>query len=121
VTGVLARLGLHVPGPLAPADERNPKGFYESPWVIGTNGAALEAVPVRGNDARPEAAELAHAATADGELARTVHQWLVGHVAAHPQLVVKDPQILWLHRAWREAAASAGVELSFVTMLRHPL
>lgn len=121
VTGALARLGLHVPGPLAPADERNPKGFYETPWVIETNAAALEAVPVRGNDARPGAAELADAAAGDPDLVAQVRSWLAGHVAEHAQLVVKDPQIFWLHRAWRAAAADAGVELSFVTMVRHPL
>lgn len=121
VTGALARLGLHVPGPLAPADERNPKGFYETPWVIETNGRALDAVPVRGNDARPEAAALADAAGDDRALVDEVAGWLAGHVAEHDQLVVKDPQIFWLHRAWRAAAQRAGADLAFLTMLRHPV
>ncbi len=121
VTGALARLGLDVPGPLAPADERNPKGFYETPWVIERNGRVLEALPVRGNDARPEAAEIADAAADDPELVADLRGWLVDHVAGHPQSVVKDPQIFWLHRAWRAAADQAGVELSYLTMLRHPV
>lgn len=122
VTGALARLGLDVPGPLAPPDERNPKGFYETPWVIERNGRVLESLPVRGNDARPEAGALADAAAADDpELVADLHGWLVEQVVGHPQSVVKDPQIFWLHRAWRAAAAQAGVDLSFVTMLRHPV
>ena len=121
VTGALARLGLEVPGPLAPADERNPKGFYETPWVIERNGRVLDAVPVRGNDARPEAAGLADAAADDPELVADLRGWLAGHVAGHPQSVVKDPQIFWLHRAWRVAAEQADVDLSFLTMLRHPV
>ena len=121
VTGALARLGLDVPGPLAPPDERNPKGFYETPWVIERNGRVLESLPVRGNDARPEAGALADAAADDPELVADLHGWLVERVAGHAQSVVKDPQIFWLHRAWRAAAAQAGVDLSFVTMLRHPV
>jgi hypothetical protein len=124
VTGALARLGLHVPGPVAPADERNPKGFYETEWVIGTNGAALDAIPVRGNDARPEAASLADQAAGDPELVHAIRDRLAGHLdggAELTQLVVKDPQIFWLHRAWRAAADELGVELSFLAMLRHPV
>lgn len=121
VTGALARLGLDVPGPLAPADERNPKGFYETPWVIERNGRVLESLPVRGNDARPEAADLADAAADDPALVADLRGWLADHVAGRPQSVVKDPQIFWLHRAWRAAAEQADVELSFLTMLRHPV
>ena len=121
VTGALARLGLDVPGPLAPADERNPKGFYETPWVIERNGRVLESLPVRGNDARPEAADLADAAADDPALVADLRGWLGDHVAGRAQSVVKDPQIFWLHRAWRAAAEAAGVELSFLTMLRHPV
>ncbi len=120
-TGALARLGLHVPGPLAPADERNPKGFYETPWVIETNGRVLASVPIRGNDARPDAADLADVAGDDEALVAEIADWLTGHVRAHGQLVVKDPQIFWLHRVWRAAADRAGADLSFLTMLRHPV
>ncbi|WKN49394.1 sulfotransferase family protein [Nocardioides sp. Arc9.136] len=123
VTGALARLGLHLPGPLAPADERNPKGFYETPWVIEANRVVLESVPVRGNDARPDAAALVEesASAESAELVARVRAWLLQHVAGHAQSVVKDPQIFWLHRAWRAAADEAGIDLSFVTMLRHPV
>jgi hypothetical protein len=121
VTGALARLGLDLPGPLAPADERNPLGFFETPWVIERNGRVLKSLPVRGNDARPEAADLADAAADDPGLVSDLRGWLVEQVAGRPQSVVKDPQIFWLHRAWRAAAEEAGVDLSFLTMLRHPV
>ena len=58
VAGTLKRLGLHVPQPEVPADEKNPRGYYEPMWVTEFHKRVLNPVPVRTIDTRrdPEAA-----------------------------------------------------------------
>ncbi len=58
VTGSLKRLGLHVPQPEVPADETNPRGFYEPQWVVDFHKSLLNPIPVRAMDARPQARDL---------------------------------------------------------------
>ena len=57
VAGTLKRLGLYVPQPEMPADESNPRGFYEPQWVVEFHKRLLNSIPARTNDARPKAAE----------------------------------------------------------------
>lgn len=124
VAGALQRLGLYVPQPEVPADETNPRGFYESQWVVDLHKELLDRVPARTNDARPAAANLVRKATAGGDVQRRVTDWLGDQLAAvgpGAQLVVKDPRTLWFVHLWSRAAADHGVELSFLTMLRHPV
>ncbi len=120
VAGALERLGLHIPPPLIEADETNPRGFYESKWVIDFHKELLNRVPVRTIDTRPEAAALAAGVAADPDVRRTLVEWL-REQAGHPQLLLKDPRAFWVHGVWREAAAESGRELTFLTMLRHPV
>lgn len=120
VAGALQRLGLYIPPPLIEADETNPRGFYESRWVIEFHKELLNRVPVRTIDTRPEAAALAAAAAEDPELLHTLVTWLRAQ-EGHPQLLLKDPRAFWVHDLWRRAAADVGRELSFLTMLRHPV
>jgi hypothetical protein len=42
------------------------------------------------------------------------------HVADGPQLVVKDPRSVWAQALWRDAAAEVGLEIRYISMLRHP-
>lgn len=120
VAGVLNRLGLHVPEPAKPADENNPRGYYENMWVVQFHGQLLTPVPVRSIDARPGAAEAAAEVGADPEVRRQISEWLAGHLE-HPRMVLKDPRAFWLHDAWRDVCAEHGVSLSYLVMLRHPL
>ncbi|CAB4711648.1 unannotated protein [freshwater metagenome] len=79
----------------------------------------LGSVPVRTNDARPEAGALAAAAAADPEVVSRLTSWLREH-AGPDQLLVKDPRIFWVPALWRTAAATVGYDLAFLTTLRHP-
>jgi hypothetical protein len=117
--GTLARLGFVVPQPEVPADETNPRGFYEPQWVVDFHKEVLGAVSVRTNDARPEAVTLAAQAAAGTEAQRQLSEWL-REWAAEPRVVIKDPRTFWVHDAWRRAAEDAGMALAFLTMLRHP-
>jgi len=119
VAGALGRLGLHIPPPEVAPDESNPRGFYESQWVVDLHKELLNRAPVYTIDARPTAAQLAATAGADPAARRRVAAWL-GEQAAYPQVLVKDPRAFWFHDMWQAAAADAGREVSFLTMLRHP-
>ena len=128
VAGALTMLGLHLPEPQVPADETNPRGFYESQWVVDFHKSMLNRSPVvRTLDSRPEAAALARQLPTPADAAR-LDAWLgeaLGHSRGHaqdqPQVLVKDPRVFWFHDLWRTAAAAHGAEIGFVTMLRHPV
>ncbi|CAN5385243.1 hypothetical protein BH11ACT8_BH11ACT8_25710 [soil metagenome] len=120
IAGSLTRLGLYLPQPEVPADESNPRGFYESQWVVDFHKSLLNRSPVvRTLDSRPEAAGLAASLPTPADAAH-LEAWL-GEQLAHPQVLVKDPRAFWFHDLWRDAATARGAELGFVTMLRHPV
>ncbi len=119
LAGSLQRLGWHVPLPLLEASEINPRGFYESQWVVELHERLLGSVPVRTNDARPEAAEAAAAAASDPAVLAELVAWLEEQGAAD-RLLVKDPRIFWVPGLWRDAAAATGHDLVFLVTLRHP-
>ena len=123
VAGTLKRLGLHIPQPEVPADETNPRGFYEPAWVVAFHKKLLNSVPVRTNDARPQAAEQVREAAEDPRVRDELATWLAGQAAEvgpGGQLAVKDPRAFWAHDLWTDVAADLGIELSYLTMLRHP-
>jgi hypothetical protein len=120
VAGALVRLGLYLPEPQVPPDETNPRGFYESQWVVDFHKSLLNRGPavVRTLDSRPEAAGLAAQVPDDDDAARLgawLDQW-----SDQPQLLVKDPRAFWFHDLWRREVTARGAQLGFVTMLRHP-
>lgn len=127
MAGLLQRLGLVVPQPEVPPDESNPRGFYEPLWAVELHKELLERVPARTNDARPDAARLVDESLDRDAVRAQVAAWLAEHAAqadrsgrAGAPLLVKDPRTLWFTELWCEAAAAAGLEVCFVTMLRHP-
>jgi hypothetical protein len=120
VAGCLRRLGFVVPQPEIPANDTNPRGFYEPQWVVDFHQRVLAQLPVRANDARPSAVGLAAEAATRPELLEELRDWLAP-LAAEPLVVVKDPRTLWLHGLWRQAAGAVGMEVAFLTMLRAPV
>ena len=120
VAGSLTMLGLHLPQPEVPADETNPRGFFESRWVVDFHKELLNRSPVvRTLDSRPEALRLA-TVLATATDAERLDTWLSEQLA-HPQVLVKDPRAFWFHDLWRGCATRQGAALGFVTMLRHPV
>lgn len=120
VAGSLTMLGLHLPQPEVPADETNPRGFFESRWVVDFHKELLNRSPVvRTLDSRPEALALAQTLPTAADAAILV-DWLAEQLT-HEQVLVKDPRAFWFHDLWRGATAAHGAELAFLTMLRHPV
>jgi len=119
-SGMLQRLGYHVPQPEVPADDTNPKGFAESQWVVDFHTKLLRRAKVQVSDARPAAwAETAQVAL-DEEVEAELRTWLEGQFRQHPHLIIKDPRLSWFLPLWRRVAEAQGVTPRFVTMLRHP-
>jgi hypothetical protein len=119
-SGILQRLGYHVPQPEVPADSTNPRGFAESQWVVDFHTRLLAKAGVHVSDARPAAwSHTADVALDDGvhdELAR----WLRKQFKASDHVLIKDPRLCWFLPLWRRCAEEAGVSPRFATLLRHP-
>jgi hypothetical protein len=119
MSGTLHHLGLFVPGPYLGANKSNPKGFYESKWAIAFHRRITTAARIDFFDGRPSALERARAAVTP-ELRSELAEFLREQSADHDQVVVKDPRTVWAHDVWRDAAAEAGLEICYISMLRHP-
>jgi hypothetical protein len=70
-------------------------------------------------DSRPSAfARVQKAITPEAR--ENLERFLASHAADSDQIVVKDPRSVWVQRLWREAAANVGLEIRYLSMLRHP-
>ena len=119
VAGALKRLGLHVPQPEVPADEKNPRGYYEPEWVTEFHKRVLNPVPVRTIDTRPTAGAIAAEAGGKPEVEAELRSWLSEQLDAE-QILIKDPRAFWILPVWTRVAAELGAAVSTLTMLRHP-
>lgn len=119
MSGTFDHLGLYVPGPYLGANESNPKGFFESRWAVRFHKRLASGAGINDFDGRPEALELARRGMTD-ELRAELREFLARESRDHDQVVVKDPRSVWAQREWRDAAADVGLDICFVSMLRHP-
>jgi hypothetical protein len=119
-SGILQRLGCHVPEPEVPADATNPRGFAESQWVVDFHAALLKRACVQVSDARPAAWALTAELCLDEEVQRELRGWLEQQFGEAGDLVIKDPRLSWFLPLWRRCAEALGVTPRFLTMLRHP-
>ncbi|NUR06310.1 MAG: sulfotransferase family protein [Nocardioidaceae bacterium] len=118
VAGTLKMLGLGIPQPEVKANDTNPRGFFEPRWVVDFHKRLLAESGVATLDARPAAVQKAARRATRPEARKQLHDWLRG--AVEPQFVVKDPRTFWLHQLWHETAEDLGIDMSMLTMLRHP-
>src|SRR4051794_7946109 len=118
IAGTLHHLGLSVPGPLLGANESNPRGFFESRWATKFHTGLAESAKINPFDSRPWAFDRAQAAITP-RMRRRLVQFLAEH-AGQPQVVIKDPRSVWTQALWKEAAAEVGLDIRYISMLRHP-
>jgi hypothetical protein len=119
IAGTLHHLGLHVPLPVVKPNESNPMGFFESTWPLWFHRRLMDKAFVEQTDGRPEAQELMAAAVTP-EIRDELRTWLAEVGADEPQLVVKDPRSSWVPWLWKETAGELGIEVGYLTMIRHP-
>ena len=120
IAGVLKMIGLRVPPPEVPGDTSNPRGFFEPQWVVEQHSKLLRASGARLTDARPTAFGATEETGSEVHNRHDVGTWLRSHVEPGVDLVIKDPRSSWFLPMWRQAAVDADIDISFLTMLRHP-
>jgi hypothetical protein len=119
-TGLLQRLGFHVPQPEVPRDDTNPRGFGESKWVVDFHARLLNRARVQVADARPAAWALTADVGLDDEAQRQLLTWLGEEFRRNANVIIKDPRLCWFLPLWRRCAEELGASPRFVTVLRHP-
>ena len=119
-TGIMQRLGFHVPQPEVTADPTNPRGFAESKWVVEFHTTLLGRAGVYVSDARPTAWAQTARVAVDEDVRRKLRKWLAGEFANEDHVIIKDPRLSWFLPLWRQAALDVGASPRFVTVLRHP-
>ena len=120
LAGVLRQFGWHVPGPEVAADATCPRGSAEPQWVVDFHDGVLRSADVQPSDPRPIAWHLVDRASTEGNALSQIRTWLGAQVAAHGDVVIKDPRLLWFLELWLEAATSTGTRASCLTVLRPP-
>lgn len=121
ITGALSSLGIHVPGPLVEANRSNPRGFFETRWVVEFHKALLAKAHTYEFDPDPRAVDRVQTVV-DDDVRSDLDRWLTSSSGAQSadQLAIKDPRTVWVHDVWGEAAADHGLDTCYLTTLRHP-
>ncbi len=125
LAGGLQALGMHVPPPVVPADERGSQGVAESQWVVDLHDELLERANVAVTDGRPSAWFETGKLGANGLLRTRITDWLGPQFAPlpeeeyEPELVLKDPRMAWFLGLWRAAAIRCDATPAYLTTLRH--
>lgn len=119
-TGILQRLGYHVPRPEVKVDATNPRGFAESQWVVDFHTRLLAKVNVQVSDARPDAWALTANVALQESVRQELRAWLGEQFRETDHVVLKDPRMSWFLPLWRRCGEDVGVSPRFATVLRHP-
>jgi hypothetical protein len=120
LAGILGRLGFQIPQPEVKADRTNPSGFSEPLWVVKFHKRLLHARRVTAFDARSGAWEQMAELADDGDVRAELGSWLDAQFTEADNLVVKDPRIVWFLPLWLRCADDLDIQMSFVTVMRHP-
>lgn len=120
ITGALSELGVHVPPPLVEPNRSNPRGFFETRWVVEFHKSILARASTYEFDPDPAAVDRVQKVV-DGRTRRELTDWLKRAVDVDAQqFAVKDPRTVWLHDLWADVAAENAMTTSYLTTLRHP-
>jgi len=120
LTGILGRLGFHIPQPEVRADDTNPRGFGEPRWVVDFHSRLMRTRRVTVFDSRPAAWEMMAEAANDDAVFKDLRSWLAVQFVGTDNVIVKDPRTGWFLPLWLRCADDLGVEISFANTLRYP-
>jgi len=120
LSGVLAHLGCGTPRSIAPADENNQRGYFESIPLWKLSEDILEAAGSKWDDWRPVSPE---AFTPEQWAAFSKRaQWVLNHeFQDQPLFVLKDPRMCRLLSFWLPEIQAFGYQAHFVLTYRHPM
>ncbi len=120
LAGVLARLGCDLPTQMMPANEFNPKGFYESLLAYNLNDAILASGGSGWDDWQAFNPDWIRAPQAPGFLERGV-EVLAEEYGNSPLFVLKDPRICRLMPFWAQLFQTCAVQPLYVNTHRSPV
>jgi hypothetical protein len=120
LAGVLARLGCDLPTQMMPANEFNPKGFYESILAYNLNDAILASGGSGWDDWQAFNPDWIRAPQAPGFLERGV-EVLAEEYGNSPLFVLKDPRICRLMPFWAQLFETCAVQPLYVNTHRSPV
>lgn len=120
LSGVLAHLGCGTPRSMAPADENNQRGYFESIPFWRLSEDILEAAGSKWDDWRPVPPE---ALTSEQWAAFAKRaQWVLNYeFQDQPLFVLKDPRMCRLLPFWLPEIETFGCQAHFVLTFRHPM
>lgn len=119
MTGLISAFGPALGDDLLPANEANPKGFFESRRLVELNNRILESVGSTWDALEPLPErwwELPPTAALKADLAG----FLQGIDAGAAPLLLKDPRLSITLPLWKEVFAEAGITAKYVVCLRDP-
>lgn len=119
VAGLLSLLGLGLPKTLLPANEENPKGYFESPVFMDLNDRLLAAVESSWADWRtiePRALADLQSSEAAGQIRAAV----TAEFGSARMVVIKDPRICRLLPIWQTALGDLNFSSSAIIPYRSP-
>ena len=118
-TGLLCRFGA-IPGKdLLPANDSNPKGFFESRTVVDINNAILQAVGSSWDDMKALPTDWHHL-PAMQPLRESISAWLSSPDGAAGLRVIKDPRLSKTLPLWLDVMAGLGIQPVVVVCVREP-
>jgi hypothetical protein len=120
LAGVLGLLGASLPKKMMPANESNPKGFFEPYDIVELHDEMLSALGSSWADFRRLDPALFNSAAAAPFKARLVAM-LRAEYGGAKTFVVKDPRICRFFPFWRDVADAFGAETRALLVIRNPL
>ncbi len=120
LAGLLARLGCALPEQIMPANEFNPKGFYESIGAYNLNDALLRLEGALWSDWQPLALDWLETEVGRRELARGA-EVLAAEFGTAPLFVLKDPRVCRLLPYWTRLFAREEITPTYIHTHRSPV
>lgn len=117
VAGALAAAGVACGGPLLPANEGNPKGYWELEPLVALNDRIFAALNRRWYDIAPMPAGWA-ANPAVRQLEGDARQLLRSQLSEHAIGLLKDPRLCLTMPFWRNVMTQLGWPLSVIVIAR---
>lgn len=124
MAGLLSRMGFGVGASLLPANQHNPRGYFENKLLVDENNALLERLHSAWDDVRPLSfdALAQHLASSDNRVRykALLETELSGSGGVDQGYVLKDPRLCRVLPLWQPVWQDLGWNPRYILMLRHP-
>ncbi|MDD2223442.1 MAG: hypothetical protein PHF42_08400 [Pseudomonas sp.] len=124
MAGVLSRTGFGVGASLLPANQHNPRGYFENKLLVDENNALLERLRSAWDDVRPLPLDALaqHLASSDNRVRykALLETELSGSGGVDQGYVLKDPRLCRVLPLWQPVWQDLGWNPRYILMLRHP-